>query len=357
MSVPARITFILPGLCLKPMGGPKIIFGHANRLAEKGCDVTILFLAEKTLSSRGLPEFVRRLLCRTLRYCLPSWFTLHEKIKTRCIFGIDNASVCDGDRIIATGVQTARGVAGLDVSKGRPYYFIQDYENWETPDEEVRATYRLGMRNMAIAKWLVEFVRGEAKDSCAYIPNPIDTETFYRDSAIDKEPHTISVLFHKDAHKGFDDAWKAIREAKEVIPDIKVEMFGVTRPKFELPSWVTYTYRANDEQLRHIYNKASVHVCASLKEGFGLTSLEAMACGCVLVTTDFLGSREYAENENNALVSEVGDVSSLVSNIVYAMKNEASMEGVRRKAIERAKKITWETASDALICELGIEKF
>ena len=60
-----------------------------------------------------------------------------------------------------------------------------------------------------------------------------------------------------------------------------------------------------------IYNTSRVFLCTSWVEGFGLTNVEAMACGAALVTTDNGGSRDYALHGETALVAPCGDVGSV----------------------------------------------
>ena len=61
-------------------------------------------------------------------------------------------------------------------------------------------------------------------------------------------------------------------------------------------------------------NDSSVFLCTSRFEGFGLTGLESLFCGCEFVTTDCGGIREYA-SEKNAVICKIDDVDGLVQGI------------------------------------------
>jgi glycosyltransferase involved in cell wall biosynthesis len=54
----------------------------------------------------------------------------------------------------------------------------------------------------------------------------------------------------------------------------------------------------SDEEISNIYNKSSIFISTSWWEGFGLPGLEAMACGCAVITTDSGGVKEYANDKN-----------------------------------------------------------
>lgn len=55
-----------------------------------------------------------------------------------------------------------------------------------------------------------------------------------------------------------------------------------------------------DEELVKLYNTAACYVSASLNEGFGMPQLEAMLCGCPVVTANNSAMAEVAEHSNLA---------------------------------------------------------
>jgi len=63
-----------------------------------------------------------------------------------------------------------------------------------------------------------------------------------------------------------------------------------------LESKVFFTGILDDEKLVKIYNSAQVLVLPSFYEGFGLPSLEAMACGCPVVASSIPPLREVCSN-------------------------------------------------------------
>ena len=63
------------------------------------------------------------------------------------------------------------------------------------------------------------------------------------------------------------------------------------------------------------YDASRVFVVGSWFEGFSQPGLEALACGVPLVTTDNGGCREYAANEETALVVPPRDPQSMASAI------------------------------------------
>jgi len=66
-----------------------------------------------------------------------------------------------------------------------------------------------------------------------------------------------------------------------------------------------------------------------------------MACGTPVVMTDNKGSRDYAIDGFNALISQPGDVKSLSDNLLKALQDDKLRERMIENGLETAKKFTW----------------
>ncbi|WP_016730721.1 glycosyltransferase [Saccharolobus islandicus] len=97
----------------------------------------------------------------------------------------------------------------------------------------------------------------------------------------------------------------------------------------------------DDNTLAKLYSSVNVFLYTSYVEGFGLPPLEAMACGTPAVMVDNKGSRDYAINGLNALISPSNDVISLSENIITLFKDDKLRERLIENGLETAKKFTW----------------
>lgn len=343
-----RICFILPGITNKPIGGFKIVYEYASRLASNFDDleITICFLdltyAMKQHSQ--IPFLLRYPMHKYHCAKWPTWFQLPSTVKKKLILKIDDKSIPDGDWIFATSAPTATAVAALSPTKGKKGYFIQGYETWFMPKEELHKTYNLGLTNIAVSSWLKSKVDSVSSESCFCIPNPVDSSVFYPSTEIHQEANTIAVLYHTDTAKGFDYAWDAIQNAKKEVSGLHVKMFGARKKPANLPDWIDYTENATQQELFNIYNSSSAFVCASINEGYGLTCVEALACGCPLIISNFPGSYDYSRPNINSLVSPLKDSNAMAQNIVTILKNPELQKKLRKGGIETIKKINWNSA-------------
>lgn len=284
-------------------GGMKVIYEYSNYLAEKGHDVTLYYMGNQILSNYRIPEFIRRILVRAIIFYRPRWFKLNKKIKKIAIFEMKNENIRNADVIMATDVRTAFPVSKLELSKGKKFYFIQGFENWQLPDSEVINTYKLNMKNLTVSNWLSEIINGVSNEPAIIIPNSVDTAIFRIEiPPTERQTHTIAFHYRSEEFKGSKYGFEAFEILYKKYPDLKVNIVGIENEPPNLPNYCTYYRNVNSQQISVINNNSSVFVCTSIEEGFGLPGLEGMACGCVLVSTDFYGVREYAENGKNALL-------------------------------------------------------
>ena len=128
------------------------------------------------------------------------------------------------------------------------------------------------------------------------IPNGIDTETFRPLPHIQRLPHRIITTASSDQPlKGLSYLLRAIATLKPRYPKLhlhvvgKLKEDGATRKLLDelaLGDSVSFVSGIATEALVEAFAKASVMVCPSLYEGFGLPVGEAMACGLPVISSD-----------------------------------------------------------------------
>lgn len=344
-----RICFVLPGVARKPVGGYKMAFEYANRLVKENHEVLILYLNQDLLKNYSVPLVVKRKIAKILTKIEPKWFDLNKKIKKISNLDLDyKEKLGKLDVCIATSAEKTVEEVNKNLIAKTKLYLIQDYENWNISDKELIATYKLGFKNIVVAKWLKQIVDQYSPTGSVLIPNAIDTSIYTETVPIqNRDNHTIALLYHESPHKGLKNAFKVLDKLKQKYPDLKVIMFGKF-PKPELPNWITYYKGASQKKTVEIYNSVKVFLCSTIEEGFGLTGIEAMACGACLVSTDYRGVREYAVNNYNSLLSPVGDIDAQVENVIRIFENKELQKNISSNGIQHVKKFKWSEAMKKL---------
>jgi glycosyltransferase involved in cell wall biosynthesis len=98
--------------------------------------------------------------------------------------------------------------------------------------------------------------------------------------------------------------------------------------------------KPNKEKLIQIYNAADVLLAPSLYEGFGLTILEAMACGLPVITSNVSSLPEVAGNA--AILVDPLNESAIVEAICRLHSDFSLRSQLREQGLERVKQFSWE---------------
>jgi glycosyltransferase involved in cell wall biosynthesis len=112
--------------------------------------------------------------------------------------------------------------------------------------------------------------------------------------------------------------------------------------------FVRFMGRVDEEQKIDLYRRAWALVMTSPKEGWGLTCLEAQACGTPVIASDSPGLREAVRHERSGLLIPHGKRSALVSAIDRFLSDAALRERLRCGAIDFARSFTWTRCADEM---------
>jgi glycosyltransferase involved in cell wall biosynthesis len=103
----------------------------------------------------------------------------------------------------------------------------------------------------------------------------------------------------------------------------------------------------SEETLPIFYNFAEVFVYPSLYEGFGLPCLEAMACGCPVISSNCSSIPEVVGDAG--ILTDPCDVDKLASAIYKVVSNRELKLKMKKKGLQQAEKFKWEnTARETL---------
>ncbi len=104
--------------------------------------------------------------------------------------------------------------------------------------------------------------------------------------------------------------------------------------------WVGYMAGT---ELGELYNLAEAFIYPSFYEGFGIPLLEAMACGCPVVTSGAASMPEVCGDA--ACYVDPHDVEDISRGIHEVMSDDALRETMTRKGLERAGLFSWERSA------------
>lgn len=112
---------------------------------------------------------------------------------------------------------------------------------------------------------------------------------------------------------------------------------------FGLQGEVLFTEHLNDQELAAKYGAARALVYPSLYEGFGLPVLEAMACGCPVITSDVSALPEVAGDA--ALLVDPCDEAALSEAIARLLSDDNLRGRLIERGLERSKRFSWASSA------------
>jgi glycosyltransferase involved in cell wall biosynthesis len=98
-----------------------------------------------------------------------------------------------------------------------------------------------------------------------------------------------------------------------------------------------------DDELRALYSACGVMVYPALYEGAGLPTLEAMACGAPVITTNTPAISEMVGDK--ARLFSPTDFRALAQHVVELLTTPAARESMSRAGIHHAARFSWERAA------------
>lgn len=100
----------------------------------------------------------------------------------------------------------------------------------------------------------------------------------------------------------------------------------------------------SEVDMPYVYSACDLFVHTSEYEGFGLPVLEAMACGCPVVSSNATSLPEVVGNEG--ILVDTKDVVGYCDAIDTLMNDSNRHMDIKQRGIERSKKFTWQKTAD-----------
>ena len=114
--------------------------------------------------------------------------------------------------------------------------------------------------------------------------------------------------------------------------------------KLSSASRIIFTGYLPREELRQLYNQASLFVYPSIYEGFGFPVLEALACGVPVITANTSSLPEVAGEA--AVFIDPRSAEDISSAISMLLTEKEVRETLIRKGPAQVKKFSWERAAE-----------
>jgi len=333
-----KVSFVLPRRGRAGSINSAVCLGNA--LIGRGYDVRILYRRE-SISLRSI--------CRNVYYSLryrkgndwlPSFSGVSEGFRQ-----LDRCTFAPGEVLVGMGSWAALEIAGLPVECGPGLHSIHG----ALPDVDVylNRALRLPLPKIVVASHLVDMVREVGgQEVLGVVPNGVDRSAYFPP---ENESARLGVgsIYQPEPWKDPTTLRSVLERLATDMPAVHQHLFGTGRRPRGLAG-ATYIRMPSLEEARSIYGRCKVWMLASASEGFPHAVLEAMACGCALVSTDCGGTRDIIRDGENGFLVRVGDADALVRATKELLLNDRLREHVCMEAAKTVRHFTWKRAAEHL---------
>ncbi|MFW9881231.1 MAG: glycosyltransferase family 4 protein [Candidatus Thorarchaeota archaeon] len=181
---------------------------------------------------------------------------------------------------------------------------------------------------------------------------PIDTEI--------KLGINTPFIFHLSKFSGRKNPWtilKAFQILRERNKDISLVIGGSGWKNKEVIEYikkskieenVIFTGFISREDVIKLLNLAKIFIFPSLFEGFGIPNLEAMACGCPVITSNVFAIPEIV-GDAALILKDNKDPVELADKVIEILEDEYLQKSLIQKGLERIKLYSWRASAKIVL--------
>lgn len=312
----------------KVCGGSKIILEYANKIREKGHNVTIVSYDQK-----------------------PDWFNLDININFMQVPNNKDWKdyIPECDVIVATSWKTI--YTAIESKKAPVTFFEQggahifDINNLS---EKKKYVVQNRINLVPFIYTVSSYTRDKIKEvydrESDVICNAVDNNIFFprKSDTTEKEIIDITIIGSEDfKFKNIENILKAIRILKKQYSNINLNWITQTPP---IKNKETAIINPPQKEIGDILRKTDIYICNSEYESFGLPTLEAMTCGAAIITTDTGGMRDFVNDGYNALITKQNDINDIVEKTKLLIENTNLRKKLSENGMKTAKKFEWKNS-------------
>ncbi len=146
----------------------------------------------------------------------------------------------------------------------------------------------------------------------------------------------------------------AVKQIIQKVPNVSVIIAGDGPSKnflqkmvksLKLDKYIRFVGKVSEAEKLALYQKAWVFVNPSLIEGWGITTIEANACGTPVVASNVAGLRDAVHNPHSGFLVPYGQADEFARAITKLLVNPTLRRRMSRESILWAQKFDWDNSA------------
>ncbi len=191
-------------------------------------------------------------------------------------------------------------------------------------------------------------------DKISYIPCGIDLDKF-KDLGRERDSNTLLFVGRLSKVKGLEVLVEALHTVKREIPDVRLKLagedWGMKKEiinmaiKFGVRDDIEFLGKVTEEELIELCNSVKLFVTSTKYESFGISALEAIACGTPVVASR-VGGLPEAVGDCGLLCDR--NAADFAENILKMLKDESLYERCKKNTIAWREKFSWDVIAEKI---------
>lgn len=343
----------------RPRGGVVHALKLAERLAALGADVSLHSLARAD-DSDSLHGYFREVSVPFNIYPY-EWSTdliqrLENMIGSYISRLPEDADVYHAqDCVGGTALWRMRASGDLKAPIFRTIHHVDDFADPRLFAFEKKAV-AAAERRFVVSRYWQDALRQDYGLVSDVAYNGIDLEDFAKLPPRKYAAPTLLFVGGLEPRKGLDYLVRAMPMIAGLVPDVKlivvaksgfrgtdqVSTFQSLARELGVSNRILFRESVDQQTLLSFYSECDVVVLPSRNEGWGLSLMEAMACGKPVVATRVGGIPELVRDGVDGLLVEPGDLDQLASAVVRLLTNPEVRRKMALAGRERVKEYSWD---------------
>ncbi|MBE0645166.1 MAG: glycosyltransferase family 4 protein [Bacteroidetes bacterium] len=196
---------------------------------------------------------------------------------------------------------------------------------------------------------------GFPKEQVTVVNYCVNKDIYYPDESNFYDVQRIGYFGRLKKYKSVDHLLQAMDRIRDDYPSLHLDIIGDgdDKPRLEemtsqlgLDSRVTFHGFIDESEKAPMLQKMNFVVNTSSKEGWGLTVVEANACGAPVVAANVPGLRDSVVDGQTGLLYEFGNIDDLVTKMRLFLDSTEQRNAFRERALSWAAKFDWDVATD-----------
>jgi glycosyltransferase involved in cell wall biosynthesis len=332
-----NILFVLPGSGRS--GGTRVTVELGNHLLRRSHNVQIACRIPPFFSSNGIKRALRKYHFSLLGNNSYDWIQLF-KGKVQYYANPEQIKLQNSMIVIAVGSMAVADVLELkgDIFKIRYCHGFSEHE-----PKLMESAWTVPMSTIAVSERLIQKLeKYSGQKVIGVVPNGINCNEYYNE---DLTRDGVGTIFSTNPKKSPEDIIKLMLEINKRWPSMARYVFGVSQCPKELPKNIYYRFPSVTKS-RELYNRSKIWLVTSYSEGFCLPILEAMACGCAVISTNHDTAPGLIEHEKNGFLVPIRDIDVFFKYIDLLLNDEETRMSLVKAGEKTLKRFTWENAAN-----------